>query len=192
MDTGMRGRGIPGGDCRITVTTRSRYVVVITRPSRMFAHCDDPQGDMVDAAAARARALPPQPTMWHRDAVRPHIEAMRAETDRIQKPHQGLRSSFAPPLSKIPQDLKRQEAVDLCRLRTGVWARLGFEAVAHNTTFTCPKCSAPFMRDAGIVVRHLFECPGNPTSIQVGDLWSVDVAVLRNAVSHACSFISPF
>ena len=158
----------------------------------MFAHCDDPQGDMVDAAAARARALPPQPTMWHRDAVRPHIEAMRAETDRIQKPLQGLRSSFAPPLSKIPQDLKRQEAVDLCRLRTGVWARLGFEAVAHNTTFTCPKCSAPFMRDAGIVVRHLFECPGKPTSIQVGDLWSADVAVLRNAVSHACTFISPF
>ena len=158
----------------------------------MFAHCDDPQGDMVDAAAARARALPPQPTMWHRDAVRPHIEAMRAETDRTQKPLQGLRSSFAPPLSNIPQDLKRQEAVDLCRLRTGVWARLGFEAVAHNTTFTCPKCSAPFMRDAGIVVRHLFECPGNPTSIQVGDLWSADVAVLRNAVSHACTFISPF
>ena len=117
------------------------------------------------------------------------IHGLRLTTDAEQAGHQGLRAGLAPALSKIPLELSRSVAADLCRLRTGVWGRLGLAAVAHDRPFTCPCCAIQIRREAGNIVTHLFACPRNPTQLRPGDLWSVTTETLRAAVAHARTFL---
>ena len=138
-----------------------------------FAHCGDVRGDRVDELAGLARRSGPTPNMkcWPGDVAREQIEKLRREEDEKVKKDQGLRASCgAPPLSKIPLELPRSVAVDLARLRLGVWAKLGFAAICNEKRWCCPKCHSmvPSRADS---VKHLFVCPAFPSPYLVEDLW---------------------
>ena len=155
-----------------------------------FAHCGDVRGDRVDELAGLARRSGPTPNMkcWPGDVAREQIEKLRREEDEKVKKDQGLRASCgAPPLSKIPLELPRSVAVDLARLRLGVWAKLGFAAICNEKRWCCPKCHSmvPSRADS---VKHLFVCPAFPSPYLVEDLWKGDVKTLEGMVMFARNF----
>ena len=115
-------------------------------------------------------------------------------SDEVQGARQGLRAAFVHGPSALPSlSLFRSEAQDLCRLRTGVWARMGRAAVIHGETFACPACGEQLSRCGGNIVAHIFVCPAmvpERGDLTAADLWASRPTRLRQVVAYARLFVA--
>jgi hypothetical protein len=135
-----------------------------------FAHCGDPNGDVVDAAAkAAAEAYGPVGTdPWSVDVARHKCRTLRQEAraDQFRTCGVFIKSSFPGPEIRCPLPplgLSPGEARDILRLRTGHWWRQGLHTIWHGKPpQPCAKCkddTVLLSRDNGPAVAHMFVCP---------------------------------
>ena len=162
-----------------------------------FAHCGDPKGDLIDAAAATAREANIPPTApWHVDEARPLWQALRNRTDaEVNSSASSFVRGAAPDglavdISRLPAaSLPRAMARNVLRLRTGVWAPLGPGTYLHGTAPTpCRQCGLPLAAGEGTAVHHLFHCAACPSTWTVDDLWSKSADTLKSIVEHCMQF----
>jgi hypothetical protein len=176
----------------------------------MFAHCDDPEGDHVDAVADGARMRFKSegitlPATWHVDARRPFIATYRRLRDVEQlklcpvryAAYQELKTPdvLDDPIPLIgmppPKELCRRDAHDLSQIRCGAWQKLGRHAVVHGVPpAKCKFCSVMLSRGGGKPVLHMFECGGVEVEVRyrVGDLFSDDPKHLVKVLEFCRNF----
>jgi hypothetical protein len=156
----------------------------------MFAHCNDQRGDMVDMAAAEAReASLEQSSPWHKDTARDLMQTLDLNRPRVTPGllirsvlEQGLAMQLPPPSLKTPI------AREICRIRSGVWWRLGLGAILANAHGTpCKKCNQPLTRGNGAPVLHVLGC-GQDNRITLEQLWSQDPLVLHQVYTRCMQF----
>jgi hypothetical protein len=175
--------------------------------AHVFSHCGDPKNEVIDEAAdaCLAQADPPASTTpWHVDVSRPSIDAVREEVAKALRTADGY-YSFSTFMEKNyphgkhsaatgrlpPRELKRSIAMDLQRLRTGAWWRLGPGAIIHGIAGTpCAFCGTPLTVTHGQAVEHLFECASHapPAGITIHSLWSEDLEVVKATMKHCYQF----
>jgi hypothetical protein len=167
----------------------------------MFAHCGDPNGDRVDTAASTAAVEGEDHPVWHTDASREAKRGWLAAAMERWRSTMGLRAApeaLAPDISVIPSGLGATDATDICRLRTGLWIKLGIESISLgfndvSTHWRCPRCDELIQSrgaQSGAVVRHLFHCPAvtrAPAHV-LSSLWSRDNDVLSDVLSYCRLF----
>lgn len=170
-----------------------------------YSHCDDPHGDEVDRAAGEASRTCRPTEPWHTDWDR-NDQAGRDQAGWKYPRNtpgvfvQELRKLMLPegsdgPLPPIPfpsTSLRRADARELNRLRSGVWWRLGEGAVHFGVGGEpCKHCGKILERGEGRPIRHLFECPSNPADlagVQMKDLMSKDDTKVRAAIRFCQTF----
>jgi hypothetical protein len=164
----------------------------------MFAHCDDPRGDVVDSAAEAAREQftlsRTYTTPWHVDMCRPHLQQLRRNTDRALLEQQTFRKQYnddpmgLPP----PKELSRRQAIVITRLRTGVWPPLGWGTVAHGVdAVPCRFCGTLLSRGGGKAIIHMFTCASVPEAPpgSAALIWSEFPEQLFAIIAHVMQFI---
>lgn len=167
----------------------------------IFSHCGDPDGDIVDAEADLARTTVgnvPINIWWHEDLARVVLQQTAAARASAFREKQSFRTKHCltavgrpPPLA-----LARSDAYDLCRLRTGAWAKLGWGTIGHDVPNDptrrvipqpCPFCGALLIRHQGMAIEHIFECAhstpssARPPWMTVKSMWAEQENVPRLA-----------
>jgi hypothetical protein len=176
--------------------------------AHVFSHCGDPKNEVIDEAAdaCLAQSNPPASTTpWHVDVSRPSINLVRGEVAKALRQKGGYHS-FSTFMEKNyphdpkdpaatgrvpPRELRRNVAVDIQRLRTGAWRRLGPGAILYGVAGTpCRFCATPLVVTHGQAVEHLFSCTSHPppAGITIQGLWSKKVEVLKAVWKHCNEF----
>jgi hypothetical protein len=164
----------------------------------MFAHCGDPRGDAVDAAAQMARqhfaSSATASAPWHVDVQRDELSSIRDEFVAKMRAGQNFRSRHMDGAIGQPPPgfgLTRGEAVDIMRLRTGCWPRLGWGTVAFGAPPEhCRHCGHELRRGWGRAIEHLFDCAHCPAlDLTVSAIWNQDAEVLRSVLAHCKQFV---
>jgi hypothetical protein len=170
-----------------------------------YSHCEDPHGDEVDRAAGEASRTCHPTEAWHTDWDRKDQAGRDQAGWKYPRNTPGifvqeLRKLMLPegtdgPLPQIPfpsTSLRRADARELNRLRSGVWWRLGEGAVHFGVGGEpCKHCGVFLERGDGRPIRHLFECPGNPAEsagVQMKDLMSKDDTKVRAVIRFCQTF----
>ena len=123
----------------------------------------------------------------HKAEISTHYEAglnfkqvlKKIHTETVQEcistyaPNKALQSR-PPEINKDETNLPRNVRVELARLRSGYSRKLNsyLHKIDEQTVDECPSCAAT-PHD----VKHIFNCPDNPTDLTVRDLWSNPRAV---------------
>jgi len=168
----------------------------------MFAHCDDPHGDIVDAAAdeaqERMRNTLSFTTPWHIDYIRPQLQANTRSFEHAMRSEQTFRRRFTDSAVGLPppMELSRREAIHIGRLRTGVWPPLGVSTILHDVPPSrCRHCPFLLARGDGLAIEHMFMCPHvprRPAGMSCSMLWSEDAVTLRAVLAYAFDFAHGF
>jgi hypothetical protein len=170
----------------------------------MFAHCDDPAGDLVDARAklASARCAASGLVMnrqWHVDAARPETRRVQAMHDlfvtaKVRLAARAIDATIPAIGCAPPNALTPAQASTILRLRSGVWPRLGRQfyqfrrdVPAAEQGGECKLCGHKSHRSASVI--HLFECPAAPSELTVATLFSSDPSCLRKCIEHCFKFV---
>ena len=88
-----------------------------------------------------------------------------------------------------PASLPSAVARDICRLRAGLWWRLGFQTIFHRTgDIPCKLCGLLLSRERGSAVAHLFDCPLRPNHPPATNLFSNDAGILTVTHKYCMEF----
>jgi hypothetical protein len=81
-------------------------------------------------------------------------------------------------------------AKDISQIRSGVWFRLGFCAVVHDSPVVCKICRTSTTRAEAKAVRHMFECFGasHEHAVTIADVFADDVATLMEVYAYCMQF----
>jgi hypothetical protein len=169
----------------------------------IFAHCDDKRGDIVDeaakeAAAQYARAGSCIESAWHVDAARRiwspiqrrADEQLLAANDMLRAATAATGKHFPARCRAPPIGLDLSIAKDISQIRSGVWFRLGYSAVVHDSPVVCRICRTSSMRAEAKAVRHMFECSGasHEHAVTIADVFAEDVATLTKVHDYCMQF----